>query len=71
MIEMTFYSLESILSIFADKYNRIITELINFKNGKVWDYLCKNFNGNPLENIDELLNNEKMMKELFESLENK
>ena len=61
---MSKYRLESLLSIIADKYENLESELQNFTH--VWDYLNENYTGNPLKNINELLENEKDMEELCE-----
>jgi len=61
---MSKYRLESLLSIIADKYENLESELQNFTH--VWDYLMENYTGNPPENLKELLGNEKDITELCE-----
>lgn len=63
---MTKYRLTSKLATIAKKYQDIEAELCAYKD--VWNFLCTNYNGNPLANIDELLNNDKDMKKLFDDM---
>ena len=63
---MTKYSLNSKLARISKKYQDLEVELNEFN--QVWNYLCMNYNGHPLTSIDELLGNEKHMKELFEEM---
>jgi hypothetical protein len=63
---MTKYSLESKLATISFKFQELEAELNQLN--QVWDYLCINYNGHPLKNIDELLSNEKDMKKLFEDM---
>lgn len=63
---MTKYSLTSKLATISKKYHDIEAELNEYK--EVWNFLCVNYNGNPLGNLDELLSNRKDMIKLFENM---
>lgn len=60
---MTKHSLVSNLSIISQQFQDSESELN--KLTQVWNFLCVNYNGHPLTNIDELLSNKKDMQELF------